>query len=177
MIEEWKDVVGYENIYEVSNQGLVRTKLGKTTYTEHHGIRHWGQRILKQKISKDKNHRVSLYKDGIVTTCLVHRIVAFAFIPTIDEKVFINHMDGNRDHNYISNLEWCNPTENNNHAFNTGLIKTGKMVSLTNLKTGETTKFRSQAKASQFLGRGCSYVGEKIRKNQFIVDGYVITEL
>ena len=50
--EVWKDVVGYEDIYEVSNLGRIRTHKNKITYTEQHGIRHWKQRILKQKFQK-----------------------------------------------------------------------------------------------------------------------------
>lgn len=61
---EWKDVVGYEGIYEVSDTGEVRTKEGKTTYTERHGVRRWKQRTLKQKVSKDNTCRVSLWKGG-----------------------------------------------------------------------------------------------------------------
>lgn len=64
MTEIWKDVVGYENIYEVSSYGRVRTTIGKTTYTERHGVRHWKQRYLKNKTPKGRDVRVSLWKDG-----------------------------------------------------------------------------------------------------------------
>ena len=59
-MEIWKDVVGYEGIYEVSNKGKVRTHKNKTTYTEKHGVRKWEQRILKQKSDKHNSKRVTL---------------------------------------------------------------------------------------------------------------------
>ena len=126
----WKDVVGYEGIYEVSNTGLVRTHENKITHSTLHGERKWKQRILKQKVSKDNNHRVELYKDKKGKTWLVHRVVAFAFIPLVEGKEYINHIDGNRHNNHRLNLEWCNHTENNNHAFDTGLKKCNKRIKL-----------------------------------------------
>lgn len=60
--EIWKDVVGYEGIYEVSNYGRVRTHKDKTTYTQRHGIRHWKQRILKEKSRTNRDVRISLWK-------------------------------------------------------------------------------------------------------------------
>src|SRR5690606_13076082 len=104
---EWKDVPGYEGIYEVSRSGQIRTKEGKTTFSKLHGKRVWRQRILKQKVSKDKCCRVSLWKGGKERTWLVHRLVAKAFIPRVEGKNYINHIDGNRLNNHADNLEWC----------------------------------------------------------------------
>jgi hypothetical protein len=95
----WKDVVAYVGIYEVSNNGQVRTKEGKTTYTKRHGIRNWKQRVLKQRSGKDNSCRVNLWKDGTEKTFLVHRLVAKSFIPKVIDKDFINHKDGNRLNN------------------------------------------------------------------------------
>lgn len=63
-MEEWKDVIGYEGSYEVSNYGRVRTHKYKTTYTSKHGIRHWKQRILKEKSKTNRDVRISLWKNG-----------------------------------------------------------------------------------------------------------------
>lgn len=95
MVEEWKDVVGYEGIYEVSNRGRVRTHKNKTTYTIKHGIRHWKQRILKEKAKNNRDVRVSLWKGGKRKDYLVHRLVAEAFIPNPANKPTVNHIDGN----------------------------------------------------------------------------------
>jgi hypothetical protein len=162
----WKPVVGYEGIYEVSKDGQVRTVEGKTTFTERHGKRKWKQRVLKQKVSKDKTCRVNLWKDGKDRTWLVHRVVALAFIPLIEGKDYINHKDGSRLNNHIDNLEWCDHTENNNHAFTTGLITSNHPVTLVNTETKEELKFRSKAKASKFLGKTENFVSSLLLKNK-----------
>lgn len=130
MKEIWKDIVGYEGIYEVSNTGKVRTHKDKTTLSDRHGIRKWKQRELKQKVSKDNSCRVSLWKNKKEQTWLVHRLVALSFIPKIPGKEYINHIDGSRLNNTVENLEWCNHKENNNHAFDTGSSLTLDFISL-----------------------------------------------
>ena len=170
----WKDVVGYEGIYEVSNTGLVRTKEGKTIDSNRHGKRVWQQRVLKQKISKDNTCRVSLYKDKKEKTHLVHRLVAYAFLSPIDGKEYVNHKDGDRLNNDVSNLEWCNHTENNNHAFDNGLIKTATKVKLIHIESGREYVFRSMSKAGVFLGRSHGYISSLVKKNKYEADGYKV---
>lgn len=169
---EWRDVVGYEGIYEVSRCGQVRTKEGKTTYSRLHGERKWKQRVLKQKVSKDNCCRVSLWKKGNEKTWLVHRIVAKAFLPRVEGKNYVNHIDGNRLNNHVTNLEWCNHTENNNHAFDTGLMRTNNKVVLVNKKTEEPIIFRSLSKASEYLGKNSGYLSNRFNKGLYEVEGY-----
>lgn len=169
--EIWKDVVGYEGIYEVSNHGRVRTHAEKMTWSSRHKTwRHWKQRYLKDKTPNGRDVRVALWKDGKVKDFLVHRLVAYAFIPMIEGKDCINHIDGNPKNNNVENLEWCNHLENNRHAFDKGLIKSQIKVKLQNTKTLETRKFDSMTKASQFLQRSHNYVSSKIKKNKNIVE-------
>lgn len=172
MIVEWKDVVGYEGIYEVSDTGLVRTHKNKTTYTERHGVRKWKQRTLKQKVSKDNTCRVSLWKNGKEKTWLVHRIVAKAFIPRVKEKNYINHIDGSRLNNSVDNLEWCNHKENNNHGFDNHLINTNDKVVLMDKKTEKIHYFRSKSKASQFLGKNKGYLSNRVNRGSYDLDDY-----
>lgn len=170
MEEIWKDVVGYENIYEVSSFGNVRTHENKTTWTERHGLRHWKQKYLKNKTPNGRDVRVSLWKDGKVKDWLVHRLVAYAFIPNEDEtKNSINHIDGNPKNNHVENLEWCNHYENNNHAFDNGLITTSNKTTLLRLSDNETFEFRSMSKADLFLKRCNGYVSNKIKRNAEIL--------
>lgn len=171
---EWRDVVGYEGIYEVSSAGEVRTKEGKTTYTKKHGVRRWKQRVLKQKTSKDDTCRVSLWKDGKERTWLVHRLVAKAFLPKVQEKKYINHIDGSRLNNHVSNLEWCDHKENNNHAFNNDLIQTGKKIVLVHKETKKAHYFRSRAKADEFLGKYAGYLSAKLVKGDSDLENYLI---
>ncbi|ARM67764.1 NUMOD4 domain-containing protein [Staphylococcus sp. FR124] len=165
MKEKWRDVVGYEGIYEVSNKGRVRTHKNKTTYTKKHGVRHWKQRYLKDKTPNGRDVRVSLWKDGKHKDFLVHRLVAFAFMPVVKGKECINHIDGNPKNNNVENLEWCNHLENNRHAFETGLMHTNMAVKLIN-HLGIEYEFISMSRASQFLGRNNGYISTKLKRNR-----------
>jgi hypothetical protein len=161
---EWRDIKGYEGIYEVSNTGLVRSHKDKTTTNKHGKVKKWNQIILKQKVGSDNCCRVNLHKDRKAKTFLIHRLVAFAFLEKPEGKDFVNHIDGNRLNNHLSNLEWCNYTENNNHAFDNRLIKTSQQIKLINIVTKEEHIFRSKAKASEFLGKNNGFVSYLILK-------------
>lgn len=171
---EWKDIPDYEGIYQASTDGQIRSAEGKITYTERHGKRVWKSRILKQKISNDDTCRVNLWKDGKVKTLLVHRLVALTFIPEIEGKDYINHIDGSRLNNHVTNLEWCDHKENNNHAFDNDLMSTNKKVILVCENTGEPILFRSLSKASIFLGHTDGYLSREIRKGSSVIKGYEI---
>lgn len=120
MMEEiWRDVIGYEELYEVSNLGQVRTKekirwnskcfaFRKVRYLT---IKEHPSGYIYAALSKDKKQR----------RYLVHRLVADAFIPNTNNKPFVNHMDGNKLNNVLSNLEWVTRSENAIHAFKIGL--------------------------------------------------------
>lgn len=107
--EIWKTIRDFPS-YEVSNKGRIRNK--KTG------------RIRKP--SNDRYLSVDLYRDGDFKRKNIHRLVAEAFIPRIDGKDQINHIDGDKHNNDVSNLEWCTSTENNRHAVNTGINHPGE---------------------------------------------------
>ena len=172
-MEEWKDVVGYEGIYEVSNYGQVRTHKYKTTYTSRHGIRHWKQRILKEKAKTNRDVRISLWKNGKGKDYLAHRLVAEAFIPNPENKPTVNHIDGNPRNNNVENLEWATYQENNNHAFDNYLISTAYPVVLVNQASGEKMCFRSLSKASEYIGFGVGYISNRLKQGKKI-EGYDI---
>lgn len=99
----WKDVVGYEGLYKVSNDGSVRN--------EETGA------ILKEYISPTGYVRVGLNKDGCNKIVMIHRIVAQAFLPNTQNKPCVNHIDGNKSNNSVNNLEWCTHSENELHSY------------------------------------------------------------
>ena len=173
-LEQWKPVVGFEGIYDVSNTGKVRSVDGKSTQSTWSGERHWHTRILKQKVSKDHCCKVSLYKDKINYTLLVHRLVAYSFIPEVDGYLYINHLDGNRLNNNVENLEWCNHLINNNHAFDNGLMTSNTCVILENIDTKELKRFRSMSKASLFMGHCEAYLSLRISKGKYESGDYKI---
>jgi len=170
----WKEIVGYEGLYEVSNTGLVRTHANKTTYTARHGVRRWKQKVLKEKNPKGRDVRVTLWKEGKYKDYLVHRLVALAFLEQPVGKNCVNHIDGNPKNNNVSNLEWCNHKENNNHAFDTGLIKTARKVILVHKETCEPIYFRSLSKASLYLGFRDNYLAHVLQKGVSEIDEYEI---
>lgn len=175
ILEIWKDVVGYESIYEVSNYGRVRTHKNKKSWSNRHDCwRYWKQRVLKEKNPSGRDVRVSLWKDGKHKDFLVHRLVAFAFITEVENKASINHKDGNPRNNHVDNLEWCNHLENNTHAFENGLINTSKEVTLKNKENGESHKFRSMSKASSFLGKNNGYISAILKNGKNETDKFHI---
>jgi len=119
----WKDVVGYEGLYEVSDSGEVRSR---DRYIKAN-ILHVKSRLIKGKILfqnlKPNGYKtVDLCKDGKVKTTLVHRIVAEAFLPNPDGLRFVNHKDSNRANNIVSNLEWVTSSENRKHGITNGFV-------------------------------------------------------
>lgn len=164
MTEIWKDVVGYEGIYEVSSFGRIRTHKDKTTYTKKHGVRHWKQKFLS--IGKNKKYcTVTLTKDNVTKNVKLHRLVAGAFIPTIAGKNCVNHIDGNPENNIVMNLEWCTPKENNIHAYKNGLKKNNMNIKLIS-KNGSEYIFTSAIEASYFLNRNHGYVANILSKGK-----------
>lgn len=110
-------ITGYENEYEISNLGNVKSlpKLDGRA----------GRILSQEKIIR--NHttykRVTLSKDGKVKRFQVHRLVAFHFIPNPENKGFVNHIDFNGSNNIVSNLEWVTQSENEKHSVNNNPIK------------------------------------------------------
>lgn len=120
MKEVWKPIVGYENYYEVSNLGNVYSK-GKE-YIDTLG-RHQKKlpRNVCVHIGTIGYKCVDLNANGVNVQKHIHRLVAEAFIPNPENKATVNHKDGNKLNNDISNLEWATFGENNKHAVDTGL--------------------------------------------------------
>ena len=106
-MEEWRDVVGYEGKYKVSNFGRVKSL----------NYRHTGKEgIMKSTPDKDEYERIGLYKNGKREMFGVHRLVAEAFIPNPDNLPQVNHKDENPSNNHVDNLEWCTCEYNNNYG-------------------------------------------------------------
>ncbi|MCY9806539.1 NUMOD4 domain-containing protein [Lentilactobacillus senioris] len=171
-MNNWKDIPGYEDIYQVNEIGDVRTAPGKTTYTRWHGVRHWKVRILKQKTDHRNYKRVSLWKNGKEKTYLVHKLVAETFIPKISGKELINHKDGNPANNQVSNLEWCNYSENLHHAYLNHLNEKNNEIVLVDKKTTQTYFCLSFSEADKFLGKYSGYISRTLKAGKVETDRY-----
>lgn len=121
--EIWKDIEGYEGLYQVSNMGRVRS-LDRKSKSKNK----WNSynmsikgRIRLTATSQRGYLRMRLCKDGIKQWYQLHQLVARAFIPNPEGKETVNHIDGNKKNNCVSNLEWATQAENNKHARDTHL--------------------------------------------------------
>ena len=146
-MEIWKDVVGFERAYRVSNLGRVKSKIRKGVIEE---------KLLKPYKNNKGYECVDLW-DNNHKKKLVHRLVAEAFIPNPEHKKVVNHKDGNPLNNKIDNLEWCTYSENMLHSFRVLGRRTVKGMVINNkpvrcLDTGEVFVSASEA-ARQ---KGCS---------------------
>jgi hypothetical protein len=122
-IEIWKPIVGWEDMYLVSNYGNIRSLDRRVGGPKIEG------RVIKGRL------RIPLLNKGYLSINLidkktnkstrngVHRFVAEAFIDNPQNKPCVNHIDGNKQNNKVENLEWCTYQENSIHAFKTGLNK------------------------------------------------------
>ena len=163
MNEVWKDITNY-NGYQVSNLGRVRT-YNKTTYTKKHGVRHWKNRILKERIDK-KNRMLSvnLYKNGKGKSFLIHRLVAQEFLGFPENKsMTVNHKDGDRLNNKLENLEWLSLKDNIKHGFENGLYCNQIAIKVENKKNGQIYIYRSMSEASKNIQQNHGYISRKIK--------------
>lgn len=179
-MEEWKDIPGYEGIYQASTDGRIRTVEGKSTFSKRHGKRVWKQRVLKQKCNAGckgrRDFRIELWKDGNHKTWLVARLVALTWCEGYQDGLTVNHIDGNYLNNNAYNLEWVSLSDNIRLGFETGLYPTQKGCVLID-EHGNRSHFRSQVQASKSIGRSNQYIANKIFRGRPIVsvDGHTYT--
>jgi hypothetical protein len=136
MIEIWRDVKGYEGLYQVSNMGRVISNNGLLHLnTNTYGYKH-----------------ITLSKGNVQKTVVVHKLVADAFIENPHNKPQINHIDGNKENNAVANLEWVTQGDNNRHAIRMNLRKAKKIL-LVDDEGNAIKEFNNRMEISAYLGR------------------------
>ena len=114
MEEIWKDIEGYEGLYQVSNYGNIKSlsKVVKNAY----GVHRTEDKILKPQTKKDGYLQIQLSKNGKQKHYKVHRLVALTYIANPNNYPCVNHKDENKSNNHVSNLEWCTYEYNTNYG-------------------------------------------------------------
>lgn len=123
--EVWKDVVGYEGYYQVSNLGRVK-RLSRHITGKNGVTRYWKGKVITQTPNPDGYPMCILSKDGKTNLYGVHRLVAKAFLPNPEKLPVVNHKDENKENNVVQNLEWCTVAYNNTYGKRIDDVKKSK---------------------------------------------------
>ena len=144
--EIWKDVVGFEGLYKVSNKGNIYSveRIGANG-------RKLGGITLKPRPHRDGYLQVGLHKNCKMKNKWVHRLVAEAFIPNPENHPEVNHRDEVKTNNELSNLEWCGRSYNTSYGTRNERIsqKQSKKVRAVNIESGKVITFSSAREARE----------------------------
>ena len=153
-MEYWKSVVGYEDCYEVSSLGRVRSVERQVWNPGRNCYRTQYSRVLRSFQNNKGYCRVTLSKGGKLSQKLVHRLVAEAFIPNPNNLPQINHKDEVTSNNNVSNLEWCSNDYNCNYGNHNTNISVTRSIPIEQLSIDGTIirEWPSAREAERFLG-------------------------
>jgi len=177
--EIWKDIEGYENLYQISNKGRVKSlnynRTGKEKILK----------LQKSSLKRAQYFNINLRKDGKVKQYLVHRLVALTFLPNPNNYPCVNHKDENKQNNCLSNLEFCSYKYNNNYGTSKERArlkrinnpKTSKPVKCLDLETNKETIYPSIHEAGRQLGIKFQSIHQYLRKEKTYKNRYIFTEI
>lgn len=178
--EIWRDVPGYEGLYQVSSIGRVKTL--DRMIDAHVGYRHQKEQIMSFYIDKNGYRKVHICKDSKTKNVMIHRLVCMTFIENPRNLPEVNHINGIKDDNRVENLEWCTRSENEQHAYDNGLAKgqpghlrpMAKPIRLIHLATNKMLQFGCIADCARFfigkqknLEAALRYHANRKKKSQF----------
>lgn len=154
MEEIWKTIPGYENLYEVSNLGRIKS-LSRTKKASHGSIQKVPEKIraLSYGTNGEGYASIVLSKNGKNKTFLVHRLVAQLFIPNPKNFPIVNHKDENKRNDSVDNLEWCDYTYNNTYRdihIRRDLSNVNRKIIQYDLDMNEIKRWNSLSEACDF---------------------------
>jgi len=150
-IEQWYDIPEYKGLYQVSTLSRFKS-LSRVVKHSFGGNKTIRERIMTQGIDSKGYYRVFFTVLGITKMKLTHRLIANTFIPNPENKPEVNHKDGNKLNNHISNLEWNTCKENINHAIRTKLNIAAKGINTGSCKLTEKEVLEIRFKYKNKLG-------------------------
>ena len=164
---EWRDIEGYEGRYQVSSDGQVRSMNRTLTAVNRWGTvneRTYPGKVLRPRVLRNLYLGISL---GSKSKCyMVHRLVAIAFIPNLNRKGQVNHLNGNRSDNRVENLEWVTCSENHKHSYDNLKRKKHSLTEqVVFIKDGVELFFESMLAAAKNLGITPGSVSSAVRRN------------
>ena len=166
--EEWKDIPGYEGLYQASTFGRVRG-LKRCV-----GGRMQRATILKQILHRDGYPKITLYKDHRSKHFQTHRIIAMTFIPNPDDLPQINHKDENKINNHVENLEWCTRSYNckYGHRNDKSISRCSVKVAQLDLNGNYIAEYSSMREAGRITGVSDSKICEVCHGHRNTTGGY-----
>ena len=173
--EIWKDIPGYERLYQVSNLGNVKSCSKIRKGGRYNCVRTYKEKQLKTTKNPYGYIYVQLYGKNHTKKYFIHRLVALAFIPNPENKSSVNHINGIKHDNRVENLEWVTHSENTKHAFKNNLIKIkkgedSKSAKLTEKQVLEIRKYKgiiSQSKLGEIYGVGQDTISRIINRHNW----------
>lgn len=162
MEEIWKDIKGFENKYQVSNLGRVRS------LKHSHGYRD-KPKILNGSLDSHGYKQVNLCKNGNRKLMFMHRLVAMAFIPNPNQYPYINHKDENPLNNSVWNLEWC--TAQYNSTYGRAQDWKFKPIKMINTINKDVKSYKSIAEASKDLNIPTTTIVNVLHRNSTMKNG------
>lgn len=157
----WKDIPGFEGLYQASINGEIRSLV----VTNQHGV-FARERIVKPHDNGNGYLRLSLYKNKTEKWFYVHRLVALTYLVKKENANIVNHLDHNTYNNAPINLAWCTQKENVNYSLDNGRNKQCIKIAVTSKFDNDKKFFRSMRSASLFLNKSDNYIQVALKNNK-----------
>lgn len=151
--EIWKDIIGYEGLYQISSHGRAR-RVNSLVNHNYGGLRKVRERVLKYHKIRHDYLAVCLCKNNIKKTVVIHRLVAIHFIGQPKAGQQCNHIDFDITNNHVENLEWVTTTENNRHSYHRRCAALKRKAVIAKNSEGEIKlRFNSVFEAAKFTNK------------------------